>query len=343
MNLTLSRSRRKFFLIAIILAACAGIVFVLTIKPANPAAQLPKPNGYDDFLKAGEALVPVTGDWRSLPKPALASALAENSNALALLRRGLPKEYAMPFFPGDDSLQRLTNLANFKGLAQWLVADGSVLETQGRIGDAAHAYVDAIEFGERVGHGVMIDDLVAIAIKSMGRVQLERVTASLDGVAQRELLTRLLQIDARQETAEAVLERERDWSKFHFNTWHRAWARWVAFRTLRDAEERLKGKHARSVAELRMAVIALAIRIYQSEHGALPQELKDLVPKVLKAVPVDPFSGQPLRYLPRTNAFVIYSVGPDRKDDGGAPLTKGDPEKGDIVIFYFLPAKPTAP
>jgi hypothetical protein len=40
---------------------------------------------------------------------------------------------------------------------------------------------------------------------------------------------------------------------------------------------------------------------------------------------IDPFSGQPLHYHPEGEGFVVYSVGEDRKDNGGTPR----PEKED--------------
>jgi hypothetical protein len=41
-------------------------------------------------------------------------------------------------------------------------------------------------------------------------------------------------------------------------------------------------------------------------------------------VPLDPWDGKPLRYKKLDKGYVIYSVGSDRKDDGGS----ADPERG---------------
>ncbi|HEX7010442.1 MAG TPA: hypothetical protein VF184_10695 [Phycisphaeraceae bacterium] len=59
---------------------------------------------------------------------------------------------------------------------------------------------------------------------------------------------------------------------------------------------------------------ALAVERYRLDQGELPQNLADLVPQYLDAVPSDPFDGKPLRYL-RLDAG--YSVGHDGVDDGG--------------------------
>jgi hypothetical protein len=68
------------------------------------------------------------------------------------------------------------------------------------------------------------------------------------------------------------------------------------------------------------AVVALCIHARRN-GGALPASLEDLVTaKILPSVPRDPFTGEPLRYS-REQA-VIWSAGPDGKDDGG--LTTDD-------------------
>jgi hypothetical protein len=41
------------------------------------------------------------------------------------------------------------------------------------------------------------------------------------------------------------------------------------------------------------------------------------VPAFLPAVPVDPFSGEPLVYKPSAADYLLYSVDANRKDDGG--------------------------
>ncbi len=60
----------------------------------------------------------------------------------------------------------------------------------------------------------------------------------------------------------------------------------------------------------------LALKCYVMEHGELPESLTSLVPEYLSEVPKDPFDGKPLRYSP--DKRVVYSVGMDLKDSGGA-------------------------
>lgn len=68
-------------------------------------------------------------------------------------------------------------------------------------------------------------------------------------------------------------------------------------------------------------LLRLALRAYQLEHGAPPPNLQALVPAYLNAVPADPFGkGEPLRYRASGKTHVLWSIGPDGKDDGGTPI-----------------------
>jgi hypothetical protein len=37
----------------------------------------------------------------------------------------------------------------------------------------------------------------------------------------------------------------------------------------------------------------------------------------MPSVPADPFDGKPMRYRKLAKGYVVYSVGPDMKDEGG--------------------------
>jgi hypothetical protein len=77
----------------------------------------------------------------------------------------------------------------------------------------------------------------------------------------------------------------------------------------------------RAIAGRRLAASALAIRLYALDHdGQLPPTLDVLVPRYLPAVPIDPLSGQPMRYINEPKNPRIYSVGSDGVDDGGRPV-----------------------
>ena len=60
----------------------------------------------------------------------------------------------------------------------------------------------------------------------------------------------------------------------------------------------------------------VALRRWQLEHADPPKDLETIVKAAgMPGVPIDPYSGQPLRMAVLDGKPVIYSVGPDGKDD----------------------------
>jgi hypothetical protein len=64
----------------------------------------------------------------------------------------------------------------------------------------------------------------------------------------------------------------------------------------------------------------LWLRAYMTEHDALPVSWEQITDSGLPPLPADPWTaaGQPLRYRTTAKGYVLYSVGPDGVDNGGA-------------------------
>jgi len=101
--------------------------------------------------------------------------------------------------------------------------------------------------------------------------------------------------------------------------------------------------YCRSIASRRMAAVALAIRLYEIDHGNRPADLSELVPDYLPAVPEDPFAddGRMISYLPVAEYPRLYSVGQDGRDDGGKyQYDYGDVNQYEPDVSFFLSGKP---
>jgi hypothetical protein len=77
---------------------------------------------------------------------------------------------------------------------------------------------------------------------------------------------------------------------------------------------------ARAEAYRQAAQLGLAAIRYRDRHGRLPARLDDLAPEFIGIVPTDPFDGRPMKMKRSNRGLIVYSVGPDQIDDGGAPF-----------------------
>ena len=103
------------------------------------------------------------------------------------------------------------------------------------------------------------------------------------------------------------------------------------------ALQSLVEKYARSLLMLRALQTRAAIALYARGHGGKPPErLGDLVPGYLLCIPRDIHVEAPLHYARTDNGWKLWSVGPDKKDDGGAGDVRDPWRSPDIVFYSFI-------
>jgi hypothetical protein len=85
----------------------------------------------------------------------------------------------------------------------------------------------------------------------------------------------------------------------------------------------------------------LAVKRYQLSHGKLPENLADATKDAsMKDMPLDPYDGQPMKYAVLDGQPVVYSIGLDKKDDGGRVDWGWDTQKpGDYIFRIGTPPK----
>ena len=77
-------------------------------------------------------------------------------------------------------------------------------------------------------------------------------------------------------------------------------------------------KTLRAQATASLGMTACALERHRLAHGKYPESLKELVPAYLDSVPLDPLNNEPLHYRATGDGwFELWSVGLNRKDDGG--------------------------
>jgi hypothetical protein len=88
------------------------------------------------------------------------------------------------------------------------------------------------------------------------------------------------------------------------------------------------------LTQLAILEVALAVRLYRLRHGCYPASLNAIERRWLPAIPVDQWD-QPVAYRLKGGKPVIYSLGPNRKDEGGLAISVrhlGKPVHGDLVF-----------
>src|SRR5262249_28159011 len=87
--------------------------------------------------------------------------------------------------------------------------------------------------------------------------------------------------------------------------------------SLVPAFQKFNEASVRHLASQRTLMAALSAERFRRDQGRWPTTLDELVPAYLPAVPADPYDDRPPRLRRTADGLVVYSVGPDRADDGG--------------------------
>jgi hypothetical protein len=92
----------------------------------------------------------------------------------------------------------------------------------------------------------------------------------------------------------------------------------VFVRLLLPAVTKVAAANRRTQAQMRCAMVGLALERYRIKHGRWPKALDELCKEgLLSAVPTDSCDGRPLRYRLLPDGVLVYSVGMDEVDNGG--------------------------
>ena len=107
----------------------------------------------------------------------------------------------------------------------------------------------------------------------------------------------------------------------------------VVVRLLMPALDQFHEAVARDRARLACMQGLIAVRRNVLAHGTPPADLEIAVREAgLASVPTDPYSGQPIRFKVLNGKPIVYSVGRDQKDDGGAIDWNFGKQPGDFIF-----------
>ena len=320
--LSTPRWARRLSQVTIVLLVPTIFVAILFIyrelaRPLPPKEAITaKPNGYDDLLQAADRLSNVLVPFADETPPASAAAfVARHQAALKQIRTGLSRECQVPLsytfdYPSAD-------YGKVRQLARALDLEAEVATNEGRMADTARIGVDCMRLGNEISRGgLKIHWLVGNSMESYGFHRIAEVRHSLSADECREAVNAIDVIDSEREALGAIQQREHAWSQHVFG-WRYTLARAVCAPVRAAYETDLTWIGVRNEARTRLLQTDLAIRAFQLEHNRYPDRLDELVPSLLRKIPVDPYCDKPLVYRREGKEYLLYSAGPNGVDDGG--------------------------
>ncbi len=280
----------------------AALAYLAWPRGAASPPPLPHPNGYDDFLAAADLVVWQRDfDSDKASQAELRDFLESNHPALAQLRVGLVRECGVPLEYSQRQIEvGGERVQKMRGLGRLLAAEGRLAEKEGRVADAARSYVDAIRLGQEICRGgVLIDRTVGNVLEgSYGIASLAALRARLDPETCHKLIDDLLELDQRREAFERVAAREHDLQDVLIADmgWTGVWNRRTLKKLAQPPQDQARQRYLGVQTDLRLLVIELAIQCHTAEQGSPAEQLSDLAPGYLPAVPTDPQTGGPFLY-----------------------------------------------
>lgn len=287
------------------LAVIAILVLALKVadrrmRGSGSLPELPEPNGYAVLVEVAGKIQGPEGDMADLPADVVREFGSSQRELLDRVRTAVRGPSGVPLEADPkwadrqvDELKRLKRLAVLVGLR----SRAELLE--GRTNVAARAWVDMILLGQAVTRGGrVLEAFSGMAIEKVAAASLRSMIPLLDAGTCRSLAQELERAEEGRETSSRIQETEAAWSRATFGLVARVGAylqRRSEARRRADFETRYQDVQ-RSTRRLLLALAARSVALPTGRSVGSPSEL---VPQVLKAVPVDPKTGAPFDDLPQ--------------------------------------------
>jgi hypothetical protein len=315
-------------LLLLIMAVPAALVYTVLMNPLRiPIAQIPNPNGYNDFLSAVELLPakPLVNSGSFDSETASEQELEQASNEIATVldwvRKGFDKDAMKALSYGEVDLA-LPDIQGFRTISRGFDAQGRLLLRQNQPVESANIFIDGARFGTLLSHGgLMIDDLVGIACSGIAYRGLHTVVEQLPIEQIPLLVAELQRLETERDSWEDVIYRDRVWSQCTYG-WYGQLQDLLSqyFDNGWNTTEAYQGARLQELAVIRLLQLELSQRLWQAEHEGWPESINELVPAYIPEIPIDPLSpeGERIKSARNGERLIFYSVGRNQKDENGA-------------------------
>ena len=235
---------------------------------------------------------------------------------------------------GNDLLPRAITL---RSMGRALDAEVSSLAAQGKHDKAAEFAMAMLKIVEMQSRGGMpVDTLVAHAVEGVSRARLAQLRRDVSPATKRKVMDWLEEFDRQRESPKLLAQRDAAYysrgmrwlysleNRLPFEVFFASFGSTADYvGAPGDVEQSLDDSQRRQQASCRLLYTEMAIDLFRQDRGRLPRTLDELVPEFLGATPADPYADLPFVFRIQGDSFILYSVGPDRIDNGGTLQAKG--------------------
>lgn len=223
---------------------------------------------------------------------------------------------AVPLDFRSATLAQDYEIGPFLDLRRALTAESSRHEILGRRDEAVQFALANLRLGtvlQRGGNALHAQ--IGLQCELSAILRLAEMRAKLAPHHGRAIVAELERSEALRDPVDEIVGRERLWDDLAIRWRYRL--RTIIIEESWNHDYGLEDYRVRNAARGRLLHTDLAIRAFQHDENRLPTSLAELTPSYLPFALPDPYSGEPLRFLPRGETFLLYSVGPDGEDNGG--------------------------
>jgi hypothetical protein len=297
----------------------AGWLYIRMLgPPVIPASPAPQGDVYRQLRELGTRIRQAT--------PTSAQQMLSQAEQLLQQPAAVPLDFCKATVAQDNEI------GPFNDLRRALIAESSRQESLGRRDEAVKFALAALRLGtmlQRGGNGVHAQ--VGRVAEAVAILRLAEMRSNLSPQQCHTIISELERADSLRDPVDEIVAREKLWSDLAVRWRHRLQIIIVEESWNDNAlpnDFGLKSLRDWNAAIDRLLRTDFAIRAFEQNEGRLPQSLVELTPKYLSVPLPDPFSGEPLRYRPSGGTFLLYSIGRDRKDNGGRTIKPGQKDDG---------------
>lgn len=261
--------------------------------------EIPDPNGFAVLMEVAQKIQGPEGD--------MAEVSADKVREFATGQRGLLDQVRVAVRgPSGVTLEadpawaevRLGDLTRLKRLAVLVGLRSRADLLEGRTNAAARSWVDMILVGQVMARGGRkLEALSGMAVERVGATSLRAMVPMLDADTCRGLARDLEKAEEARERPDRILETERNWSLATFGLIAKG-GEFLGRRSEVKARETFLTRYHDTEKATRRLILALAARSEFLRTGREATQPSELVPGILKAIPVDPNTGAPFTDLP---------------------------------------------